>query len=139
MSIDRRSSSPLDCPQCEGNLQTWVKARLQVEFCSDCSALFLDRGELFTMFRAEGYNCPPEALLRIAFAPTEAGALECPKCRDTTLRPGTVQGVDIWHCTPCNGFLVDRSLVLGHDDDHGAAPRRQGFERVEGRPYPSSA
>jgi Zn-finger nucleic acid-binding protein len=105
--------SGIDCPLCSGRLETWVRARLQVDFCDGCSALFLDRGELFQMFREEGYQCPPEALLRHGFTPTAGELLSCPKCRTSTLRPGTVEGAEMWYCTPCNGFLVDRSLLLG--------------------------
>lgn len=101
-----------------------------MEFCSQCSVLFLDRGELFQLFRSEGYDCPPEAELRLSFARHEGEVLHCPKCQEGSLEPGTVEGVEVWHCTPCNGFLVDRALLLGEAQD--ASLRLQGFD-LEGR------
>jgi sugar lactone lactonase YvrE len=60
-----------------------------------------------------GRSRPPEAELRLAFEALEGEALGCPKCGKSTLLPGSVEGADVWHCTPCNGFLVDRALLLG--------------------------
>jgi Zn-finger nucleic acid-binding protein len=127
---DRNPSTGFVCPRCQGQLETWARKRLQVEFCDACSALFLDRGEMFALFRSEGYNCPPEAHLRFDFSPGMDGALECPKCAKDTLTPGTLQGLDVWHCTPCNGFLVDRDLLLGEALARETPLHLKGFRRV---------
>ncbi|MCH8810582.1 MAG: zf-TFIIB domain-containing protein [Gemmatimonadetes bacterium] len=100
-------------------MRTWARANLLVDFCDGCSGLFLDRGELFDLFRSEGYNCPPEALFRHEFSPTSGESLRCPKCEKDTLMPGTVERSDMWHCRPCNGFLVYRELLLGEERRHG--------------------
>ena len=115
MTIGRMPREGLVCPLCSGRLESWSRGHLVVEFCDDCVALFLDRGELFDMFRAEGYRCPPEAFLRAGFVPHPGELLRCPKCEQPSLEPGTLEGCEVWHCTPCNGFLVDRSLLLGLD------------------------
>ena len=65
------------------------------------------------MIRAEGRRCPPEAFLRATFEPREDEVLRCPKCDRESLMPGRVEGCEVWHCTPCNGFLVERDLLLG--------------------------
>lgn len=132
MTIGHSAPSGLQCPRCRGNLQTWTRSGLLVEFCDQCSALFLDRGELFELFRAEGYDCPPEALLRFEFSPTPGEPLQCPKCRKATLVSGTSQGAEMWHCRPCNGFLVDRALLLGNQKARGVSLNVQGFELLEG-------
>lgn len=130
MKIGHTPPSGLRCPLCSGRLETWAKAKLLVEFCDGCSALFLDRGELFRLFRSEGYDCPPEARLRMAFQPSEGDVLACPKCQAQTLVPGTLEGVEFWHCTPCNGFLVERDLLLGGASAQDVPLHLQGFERL---------
>jgi Zn-finger nucleic acid-binding protein len=115
MTIGHKPENGLNCPRCGGRLETWVRERLLVEFCDQCPALFLDRGELFELFRAEGYVCPPEAQIRHGFVPSGERLLTCPKCQKPTLVSGSSQGADLYHCTPCNGFLVDRELLLGSD------------------------
>ncbi len=130
MPIGHSPPSGLTCPSCSANLQTWRKGNLLVEFCDGCSALFLDRGELFQLFRSEGYDCPPEAHMRLGFEPQEGQVLECPKCKTRTLQPGTLQGVDIWHCTPCNGFLVERELLLGAAEAQDVPLHLRGFRRL---------
>jgi Zn-finger nucleic acid-binding protein len=132
MALGRTPESVLVCPLCSGSLETWARGRLFVEFCDQCSGLFLDRGELFDMFRSEGYRCPPEALLRHDFAAAPGPLLRCPKCSRTSLVPGTLQGFDVWHCTPCNGFFVDRTLVMGPEKAEGVPLDRQGFRRAHG-------
>lgn len=128
MTIGRRPASGLVCPLCSGTLATWARHNLVVEFCDGCSALFLDRGELFEMFQAEGYRCPPEAFLRANFMAHPGDLLTCPKCEKRSLAPGSLQGCEVWHCTPCNGFLVDRSLLLGIEPDEEPLQLR-GFRR----------
>jgi Zn-finger nucleic acid-binding protein len=103
-----------------------------VEFCNRCSGLFLDRGELYEMFRSEGYQCPPEALLRLSFSPLAGEPLQCPKCMKETLEPGTIQGSEVWHCTPCNGFLVNRGLLMGEAKAEHVPLDLQGFTRMAG-------
>jgi len=104
MTAAASSDSGTPCPLCSQLLATWVRINLHVESCESCFALFFDRGELFKMFRAEGYRCPPEALLRASFVPGEGEPL------------------------PCNGFLVEPGLVFGKKLD-GPSLRRRGFER----------
>lgn len=133
MTLGHTPPSGLRCPLCSGHLQTWARSELRVDFCDECSGLFLDRGELFDLFRAEGYDCPPEALLRHAFSPTSEESLRCPKCEKDTLTPGTVEGADVWHCRPCNGFLVDRGLLLGEEKARNVPLDLQGFECLRGK------
>lgn len=128
MTADSSSSPDIPCPLCSGPLATWARVNLFVESCEECAALFFDRGELFKMFRAEGYRCPPEALLRASFVPGEGDPLPCPKCSTPTLEPGALEGCEVWHCTPCNGFLVEPGFVFGKKLD-GPSLRRRGFER----------
>ena len=109
-------------------MRTWARANLLVDFCDGCSGLFLDRGELFDLFRSEGYNCPPEALFRHEFSPTSGESLRCPKCEKDTLMPGSVEGSDMWHCRPCNGFLVYRELLLGEEKARNVPLDLQGFK-----------
>lgn len=127
MTAASSSSSDIPCPLCSGPLATWKRINLFVESCESCSALYFDRGELFKMFRAEGYRCPPEALLRASFVRGEGEPLPCPKCSTVTLEPGTLEGCEVWHCTPCNGFLVEPELLFGKKLD-GRSLRRRGFE-----------
>ena len=128
MTIGRIPEGGLSCPLCSERLETWTRRRLVVDFCDRCEALFLDRGELFQMFRAEGYSCPPEAFLRASFTPHEGETLTCPKCEKRSLQPGALEGCEVWHCIPCNGFLIDRSLLLGVDPDE-APLEMKGFTR----------
>lgn len=128
MSTSPMPAADLVCPLCSGSLETWSRENLEVEFCDQCAALFLDRGELFEMFRTEGYQCPPEAFLRARFLAHTSDVLTCPKCRQPSLAPGSLEGCDVWHCTPCNGFLVDRTLLLGLELDEGPLELR-GFRR----------
>ncbi len=55
--------------------------------------------------------------------------LECPECETSSLHPGTVEGAEMWYCTPCNGFLVDRSLLMGEPCADGTSLDMLGFRR----------
>jgi uncharacterized protein len=44
----------LVCPKCQGSMRSYERSGLQVDQCSDCRGIFLDRGELERLVDAEG-------------------------------------------------------------------------------------
>jgi Zn-finger nucleic acid-binding protein len=124
------------CPLCTHNLSTWERDFLEIESCRGCGVVFLDRGELYKLYHSEGHRCPPEAFLRARFTPGEGETLACPKCRTASLAPGHVEGCEVWHCTPCNSFMVEWALVIGAGIDdaplegRGFRPKRPKAART---------
>ena len=81
MPLGRVPPDGLHCPLCSGRLNTWIRASLHIDFCDGCAGLFLDRGELFDLFRAEGFRGPLEAVLRYTFQPAEGNRFGVPSAR----------------------------------------------------------
>ncbi|MCS7050353.1 MAG: zf-TFIIB domain-containing protein [Thermomicrobium sp.] len=54
--------STLVCPKCLGRMRTVERNSVVFERCEECGGIFLDRGELEQLVRAEGafYRRPPE-------------------------------------------------------------------------------
>ncbi|MCX7622537.1 MAG: zf-TFIIB domain-containing protein [Thermomicrobium sp.] len=52
----------LVCPKCLGRMQTVERHGVVFERCEECGGVFLDRGELEQLVRAEGtyYRRPPD-------------------------------------------------------------------------------
>jgi len=52
----------LVCPKCPGRMRTVERHHVVFERCEECSGIFLDRGELEQLMRAEGsyYRRPPD-------------------------------------------------------------------------------
>ena len=52
----------MTCPKCGGDMRTYERNGIQVDQCSDCRGLFLDRGELEHLAQAESsfYGGAPE-------------------------------------------------------------------------------
>ncbi len=47
----------LTCPKCQGQMRSYERSGVTVDQCSECRGIFLDRGELERLMRAEGtYN-----------------------------------------------------------------------------------
>lgn len=51
----------MTCPRCGGTMQTFERAGVQVDQCSSCRGIFLDRGELEQLINAEqAYSRPSQ-------------------------------------------------------------------------------
>ncbi len=42
------------CPKCQGEMRTYERNGINVDQCSECRGLFLDRGEFEHLVQAEG-------------------------------------------------------------------------------------
>ncbi|MDA2809277.1 zf-TFIIB domain-containing protein [Nocardiopsis sp. RSe5-2] len=51
----------MTCPKCQGRMQTFDRQGIHIEQCQGCRGIFLDRGELEQIIRAEEshYGAPP--------------------------------------------------------------------------------
>lgn len=55
-------ANDLTCPKCQGTMRSYERNRVNIEQCTDCRGIFLDRGELEQLTEAEAaYNqaAPP--------------------------------------------------------------------------------
>ena len=43
----------MTCPKCQGQMRTYERNGIQVDQCTECRGLFLDRGELEHLVQAE--------------------------------------------------------------------------------------
>jgi uncharacterized protein len=44
----------MTCPKCQGEMRTYERNGIHVDQCTECRGLFLDRGELEHLVKAEG-------------------------------------------------------------------------------------
>jgi uncharacterized protein len=44
----------MTCPKCQGEMRTYERNGINVDQCTECRGLFLDRGELEHLVSAEG-------------------------------------------------------------------------------------
>ena len=49
------------CPKCQGEMRTYERNGIHVDQCTECRGLFLDRGELEHLVKAEdSFYAPPQ-------------------------------------------------------------------------------
>jgi Zn-finger nucleic acid-binding protein len=48
------AAQALTCPKCGGEMRNYERNGVQVDQCSECRGIFLDRGELERLILAEG-------------------------------------------------------------------------------------
>jgi Zn-finger nucleic acid-binding protein len=44
----------MTCPKCQGEMRTYERNGINIDQCTECRGLFLDRGELEHLVQAEG-------------------------------------------------------------------------------------
>lgn len=60
-------ASEMVCPKCAGAMRTYERNGVNVDQCTECRGIFLDRGELEQLLNAEeAYNQAPPARARQA-------------------------------------------------------------------------
>lgn len=97
------------CPRCRGFLYPLTTGEIQVDFCTKCSGVWLDRGELERLYGSwgvvdiEGVAGDPDPDARPR---TEQDNLSCPVCPETLVRLN-VRGAALDGCPGCGGVWVD--------------------------------
>lgn len=62
-------ASDLICPKCQGAMRTYERNGIQIDQCTECRGIFLDRGELERLMDAEATYSQAPARDRSAAAP----------------------------------------------------------------------
>ena len=61
----------MTCPKCQGQMRSYERNGINVDQCTECRGLFLDRGELEHLVKAEdSFYAPPPAEAPRHSAPT---------------------------------------------------------------------
>jgi hypothetical protein len=61
----------LTCPKCHGAMRNYERSGIQIDQCTECRGVFLDRGELDKIIDAEAaYQAAPQAAAPQAAAPS---------------------------------------------------------------------
>lgn len=61
------------CPKCESQMRTYERNGINIEQCTSCKGIFLDRGELEHLINNEGsFYTPPAAAPQAPRAPYPA-------------------------------------------------------------------
>jgi Zn-finger nucleic acid-binding protein len=54
-------SPPLTCPRCAGVMRTYLRSGVEIDQCTQCLGIYLDRGELPQLIDAEAAYFQPQA------------------------------------------------------------------------------
>lgn len=101
----------ITCPKCDSVLDRQVVRRVEVDLCSACGGIWLDRGELVKLKIMAGRRTlktlqKPRELVRKVPPTSGRVRLPCPVC-DGTLSPLYVNEVAVDICGSCRGLWLD--------------------------------
>jgi uncharacterized protein len=125
----------LDCPRCKvGKLEEIEVDNILIDRCEVCGGLWFDSGELTQV------SGDAESVKELeAVMPTEAGTLECPRCKKTEMRRQTLCGKGagdcdtVFRCPSCLGSWIDRGVLRGSEDKFIAQNTRECFTALLGK------
>jgi Zn-finger nucleic acid-binding protein len=115
----------VSCPKCKVILYPFTTSGIQVDFCTSCSGVWLDQGELEKLYGSwgivdiEGVAGEPSPDAR---ARPEQAELGCPACPTVMVRM-KVRGANLDACPACGGLWLDHGELgpaldsLGKDGD----------------------
>lgn len=102
----------ITCPKCNTVLDRKVIRRVEVDQCSGCGGLWLDRGELVKLKLMAGRRtikrlAEPRELARKVPPTSDRVRLPCPVCNGV-LAPLRVNEVAVDICSSCRGLFLDK-------------------------------
>ena len=53
-------SEPLICPRCASQMRTYLRSGIEIDQCTQCLGIYLDRGELPQLIAAEAPYIQPQ-------------------------------------------------------------------------------
>ncbi len=92
------------CPKCRSWLDEIELEGVTVDRCGDCRGVWFDAEELEQFRRARG-----DAEKTPVSIDSEEPELECPRCEQVTLRPGTSGETTLHGCQHCHGLFLPGS------------------------------
>lgn len=99
----------ISCPRCNVILYPFTTSGIQVDFCTSCSGVWLDQGELEKLYGSWGIvdieNAAGEPSPDARPRPEQA-ELRCPVCPTDLVRL-TVRGTALDACPGCGGLWLD--------------------------------
>lgn len=103
--------APKDCPRCKDAMKVVGKTEVEIDLCSGCQGIFLDKGEMNTLVKVKAgdleYCTAVDEVLE-----TEDGkkAVECPACDAGPMRKVefcSYSTIVLDYCDGCGGFWLD--------------------------------
>jgi hypothetical protein len=112
----------MQCPDCDGDLVSTRVEDVELDECSGCRGLWLDRGELSTLAAADVR--PPEEASYARFTRHPGGlSWRCPRCATDSLEFGEIAGVGAALCADCRGVFFSGDQIR----------RLRGLQRGDGQ------
>jgi len=97
------------CPQCHCEMDISVKQGVEIDFCTPCSIVWLDRGELAHVCDNSAFVS--SAMNQLVDSVTRTTSLSCLTCNDKKLSSASVVGTNLSVCVECQGILLKAATL----------------------------
>ena len=114
-----------------------IKQGVEIDICTPCSAVWLDRGELNHI--CDNSSVVSQAMKQLLGSVTKTTSLSCPTCNDKNLSSATVVGASLSVCVGCQGLFLKaatlrwlREKALTKQREYDRHTPRKSSEEVAG-------
>ncbi len=130
------------CPQCQNEMGISVKVGVEIDFCTPCSVVWLDRGELNHI--CDRSSVVTQAMKQLMGSAAKKSSYSCPTCFDKKLSTATVVGASLSVCQGCQGLLLNaatlrwfrkKALAKQHEHDRNTPHLPKGGSDLVGVPF----
>jgi uncharacterized protein len=101
--------SQIQCPKCQGSLETVTYADVEVERCTDCKGIWFDSLEAETLKKVKGSESIDIGDPKTGSKFDAIGDINCPKCQTKMTKMVDSKQTHIWYekCPVCYGIWFD--------------------------------
>lgn len=101
--------SQMQCPKCQGSLETVAYSNIEVDRCTNCKGIWFDFQEAQTLKNIEGSETIDTGDPQTGNKLDELGDINCPKCKTKMTKMVELKQTHIWYekCPVCYGIWFD--------------------------------
>ena len=105
------------CPLCGTTLAAFEEHRLHLDRCPEGHGIWFDGGELEAYRKNHSDTEKPSREEAHCFQPFPGETVkDCPRCRRTTLEPGHLYKLNLYHCMTCHGVFLGQPMNIRQED-----------------------
>lgn len=110
----------LNCPKCQGGLETVVYASVEVDRCVECKGIWFDSLEAQKLKEIEGSESLDVGDPATGSKFNEMGDINCPKCQTKMTKMVDLKQPHIWYekCPVCYGIWFDAGEFKDYKEEN---------------------
>lgn len=131
---DELDTMPIQCPKCNGRMESVTYSDIKVERCTGCHGMFFDSLETTKLAPVSGSDEIDKGAVSRGTQMNQQTKINCPKCHTRMVhqRDTDQRHIELESCPSCFGVFLDAGEFKDMKDHTLVESVKEWFARVRG-------